>query len=81
MNFLLIAVLSASTGSLVSGNTRGYQSSIMQHFASLEECKLGSAQLMETYVAGNIQASAPERGQIRCVNLKTGEVTITFGSR
>ncbi len=76
MNFLLVAVLTASTGSFVNSNTRGYQTSVMQRLDSLKQCKFAAAQLSATYTAGNVEAGAPTRGQIRCVNLETGEVTI-----
>lgn len=75
MNFLLIAVLSSSAGSILQSNVRGYQTSVMQRFDSLEQCKLAAGQLVLTYKAGNSLGS-PEKGQIRCVDLTSGKETI-----
>lgn len=76
MNFLLVAVFSAGTGSFFNSDARGFQTSTMEKFDTLKQCKLAAAQLGETYTAGHIKASLPDRGQARCVNLETGEVTI-----
>ena len=75
MNFLLIAVLSSSAGSIIQSNVRGYQSSVMQRFDSLEQCKLAAGQLILTYKAGN-PSEKPDKGQIRCVDLTSGKETI-----
>lgn len=76
MNFLLIAVLTSSTGSFLNGDARGYQTSNMHTFATLERCKTAGAQLLETFEAGKAKDAKADRGQIRCVNLETKEVTI-----
>ena len=73
VNFLLIAVLSYSTGSWSDGNPRGYQSAPMQRLESMEQCKIAAETLLETYKFGNIDAGNPTRGQIRCVDLTTKE--------
>lgn len=76
MSFLLVAVLTSSTGSFLNGDTRGFQTSEMQTFSSLQHCKIAGQQLLETYSAGNAKGAKPDRGQIRCVNMDSGEVTI-----
>lgn len=81
MNFLLVAVLSSSTGSFLNGDARGYQTSNMHTFASLKHCMTAGKQLLETYEAGNAKGSKADRGQIRCVNLETNEVTIVSEAR
>ena len=80
MNFLLIAILSYSTGVGAFQNSRSYQTSAMQKFDTFDECALAAQALLATYAGGNIARAAPDRGQVRCVDLKTKVSKIVFQS-
>lgn len=67
MGFLLIAVLTMQEG---FGQTKaGYQTSVMQHFDSMEDCRFAADQLRSTHKAAN-WAPNYSKGQIRCVDMK-----------
>lgn len=75
MNFLMIAVMSYCT-QCIQGAAKGYQSSVVQVFHTMEDCRFAAEQFLETYKVGN--RSEPDKGQIRCVDLTTKRATLIY---
>jgi hypothetical protein len=73
-HFLLVAIINASVANPMSGITlAGYQSSTVQRFESLEQCKTAAKHLTETYKNAQPRNMKVDKGSMRCVDLDSGK--------
>ncbi len=73
MDFLLIAVLTLQEG--YQNAKAGYQSSVMEHFETMDQCVRAGRELLEAYQAASFKGTFG-KGNIRCIGLKTTEKKI-----